>query len=191
MGRWEDGTRARLQAAAVALFERQGYGDTTTQEIAAAAGVTQRTFFRHFADKEEVLFGQDDELLSALLAGARGTDPSAAPAAVVRAGLLGLAGTLHPAREKLRLRAAVLRSDAALVGRDLAKQAGWTSALAGVLEERGVAADAARALAGTGAAAFRAAYEEWLADRRPLGLAERFDRVLAQVVRDLSALPGG
>lgn len=188
MARWEDGTRARLQAAAVELFARQGYGVTTTQQIAEAAGVTQRTFFRHFADKEEVLFGQDQHLLGVILDGAHGTGSGTAPALVVRAGLVALAEALQPARAELRVRAAVLASDASLVGRDLAKQAGWTTALAGVLEERGVGADRARALAGAGAAAFRVAYQQWLADRRTLRLAERFDRALTELAAELDAL---
>src|SRR4028119_1862792 len=81
VGRWQEGTRGRLQQAAVGLFVVHGYGATTTEQIAAAAGVTQRTFFRHFRDKEEVLFAGDDELLAALLGGARPGPDGAAPGA--------------------------------------------------------------------------------------------------------------
>ncbi len=191
MARWQGGTRDRLQGAALDLFARHGYAATTTSEIAEAAGVTQRTFFRHFADKEEVLFGADEELLAAVLDGARSAEPAADPALVVRAALRGLADVLQPAHAELRVRAAVLETDAALVGRDLAKQARWIAALAAGLEGRGVDPERAGALAGAGAAAFRAAYSRWLADRPGPDLAARVDRALTGVGRDLQGLPCG
>jgi len=48
--------RKRLQWAALELFRERGYEETTAAEIGAKAGVTERTFFRHFSDKREVLF---------------------------------------------------------------------------------------------------------------------------------------
>ena len=59
MSRWEEGTSARLSEAALELFASQGFDATTVEQIAAKAGVTARTFFRHFTDKEEVLFSGD------------------------------------------------------------------------------------------------------------------------------------
>jgi AcrR family transcriptional regulator len=56
MGRWEPDARARLMAAALDLFTERGFDATTAGDIADRAGVTERTFFRHFADKREVLF---------------------------------------------------------------------------------------------------------------------------------------
>ena len=63
MGRWEPDAKGRLRAAALELFVRQGYEQTTAAEIAEAVGLTERTFFRHFTDKREVLFDGSDELL--------------------------------------------------------------------------------------------------------------------------------
>jgi len=57
MGRWEPDSRGRLQEAALALYSERGFDQTTAAQIAARAGLTERTFFRHFADKREVLFG--------------------------------------------------------------------------------------------------------------------------------------
>ncbi|MET9176521.1 helix-turn-helix domain-containing protein, partial [Streptomyces misionensis] len=60
MGRWPGGTQERLQEAAIELFTERGYERTTVAEIATRAGLTERTFYNHFADKREVLFpGQD------------------------------------------------------------------------------------------------------------------------------------
>ena len=56
MGRWEPDARGRLAKAAMTLYADQGFDQTTVAEIAARAGLTERTFFRHFADKREVLF---------------------------------------------------------------------------------------------------------------------------------------
>ena len=63
-------TRAALIAVALDLFERQGYEATTIDEIAAAADVSPRTFFRYFATKEEVALGDDlgPEILRLLVA---------------------------------------------------------------------------------------------------------------------------
>src|ERR1700747_663150 len=57
MGRWEPDARGRLAKAAMELYAEHGFEQTTVAEIAARAGLTERTFFRHFADKREVLFG--------------------------------------------------------------------------------------------------------------------------------------
>lgn len=68
MAKKEDGVRSRLQGAALALFRERGHDRTTAAEIAARAGVTERTFFRHFPDKREVLFGGEAAVRAALTA---------------------------------------------------------------------------------------------------------------------------
>ena len=86
MGRWEPDARGRLMQAALELYGERGFEQTTVAEIAQRAGLTERTFFRHFADKREVLFsGEVDDLVLSALADAR---PSAAPidAIVLRPG---------------------------------------------------------------------------------------------------------
>ena len=63
MARWEPNARERLERAALALFTERGFDATTVAEIADRAGLTKSTFFRHFADKREVLFGGQDLLV--------------------------------------------------------------------------------------------------------------------------------
>src|SRR6478752_8535303 len=69
-------TRARLLAAALDLFARQGYDRTTVAEIAAAAGVTEMTFYRHFGSKDQLLL---DDPYDPLIAGAIGQQPTHLP----------------------------------------------------------------------------------------------------------------
>ena len=88
MGRWEPDSRGRLQEAALALYSERGFDQTTAAEIAARAGVTERTFFRHFADKREVLFGGSAILKERILAGVVG-----APKAEARSTPLPVAST--------------------------------------------------------------------------------------------------
>ncbi len=72
MGRWEPDSRGRLQEAALALYSERGFDQTTAAEIAKRAGVTERTFFRHFADKREVLFGGSALLRERIVEGVAG-----------------------------------------------------------------------------------------------------------------------
>ncbi|OEU91686.1 TetR family transcriptional regulator [Streptomyces abyssalis] len=65
-------TRERLAETALELFERQGFEQTTVGQIAAAAGVTEMTFFRHFPAKHQVLF---EDPYDALIADAVAAQP--------------------------------------------------------------------------------------------------------------------
>src|SRR5690242_7285084 len=62
MSRWERGAAQRLREAALELFVEHGFTAVTVPQITARAGLTTRTFFRHFADKREVLFAGEDAL---------------------------------------------------------------------------------------------------------------------------------
>lgn len=178
MGRWPGGARERLQEAALTLFAERGYSATTVDDIANLAGVSQRTFFRYFPDKEEVLFDADDHLTAVLVEGIRAAPADASARELVAAGLRALAVELQPRREVLRTRARVLASDIALQGRDLAKQARWRRLVADGATARGVPALTAALLAAAGAAALQEAYAGWLADTSRTTLVTRFDRAL-------------
>ncbi|WP_308206635.1 helix-turn-helix domain-containing protein [Paractinoplanes hotanensis] len=62
MGRWEPNAKSRLRQAAMDLYAERGFDQTTVAEIAERAGLTERTFFRHFTDKREVLFAGSERL---------------------------------------------------------------------------------------------------------------------------------
>src|ERR1700678_4489879 len=86
MARWEPDARGRLEKAAMELFEEHGYETTTVEGIAARAGLTERTFFRYFADKREVLFWGSGALLSVIVDGIAATPADTGPLeAVTRA----------------------------------------------------------------------------------------------------------
>lgn len=181
MPRSPEPTRERLVEAAFELFFQQGYGATTVDDIAARAGVTARTFFRHFPDKEEVLFAADDDLLPVILGVInRGVEPVVAE--VLMGQVLGaLADSLEGDRPVLRHRQRIIDSDVALTGRELAKQARWQPAIAAALVERGFAHRSADVLAAVGFALFRHTLHEWLAQDGGPTLRRRVDVALPGV----------
>src|SRR5476651_1917711 len=85
MGRWEPNARGRLEQAAMELFQELGYARTTVEGIAARAGLTERTFFRYFTDKREVLFSGSADLERSIVEGIGGAPKTMAPLDVVAA----------------------------------------------------------------------------------------------------------
>ncbi|HTX63209.1 MAG TPA: helix-turn-helix domain-containing protein, partial [Acidimicrobiales bacterium] len=112
MGRWQPDSRGRLQEAALALYAEKGFEQTTAAEIAARAGLTERTFFRHFADKREVLFGGSSLLRDRIVEGVSHAPPAEGPLESVARGLDAAAGMLGEARRDLsRQRHAVIAAN--------------------------------------------------------------------------------
>src|SRR5262245_2455418 len=107
MARWEPNARERLVDAALELFHERGYDRTTVEEIAARAGLTERTFFRYFADKREVLFGGSKDLERAITDGISGAPTAASPLDAV-VGALEAAAAHFPARRDYRARRALI-----------------------------------------------------------------------------------
>ncbi|MHA7274926.1 TetR family transcriptional regulator [Arthrobacter sp. HLT1-21] len=181
MPRWPEDSRRRLVDAALVLFDRDGYTATTVDDIAARAGVTARTFFRYFPDKDEVLFADDDELLPLML------DTIAASTGPVSAGtlmdqvLVSLAQTVEPARVSLRRRQQIIDSELSLTGRELAKQARWQKEIAAALVSRGFETTASAVLSSIGFALFRSQMLEWLEVEDGLSLADRVKIALPKV----------
>src|ERR1700730_15804958 len=87
MGRWEPNASGRLVQAALELYGERGFEQTTVAAIARRAGLTERTFFRHFADKREVLFWGAGELQALLVNAVANAPESVAPIDAVAAAL--------------------------------------------------------------------------------------------------------
>src|SRR5580700_9322679 len=139
MGRWEPDSRGRLERAALALFGERGFENTTVAEIAARAGLTERTFFRYFADKREVLFWGASSLQELLVDRLASAPDSAAPMDAVAVALEAVAVSFEPRRDYARKRQAVIVAHAELQERELIKLASLASATADALRRRGVA----------------------------------------------------
>src|SRR5215469_10819424 len=164
MGRWEPNARGRLAQAALTLYVEQGFERTTVAEIAARAGLTERTFFRHFADKREVLFYGMERLRGLLARAVADAPASAAPMELVGAAFEAAAAMLQENPERVRLRDAIVSANAELRERELIKLAALASAVAGALRDRGVPEPAASLAAETGAAVFKTAFARWISE---------------------------
>ncbi len=161
MGRWQPGATDRLVRAAIELFAERGYEEATVAEIAARAGVTERTFFRHFSDKREVLFAGGQALQDVIVAAAAAAPPDADPVEAAMQGVRAAGGVLEERREFARHRSAVIAANPELRERELMKLAAYGAALAGVLRARGVSEPAAVLAAELAMAVFRIAFERW------------------------------
>ena len=161
IARWEPNPRGRLEQAALELYVKRGFDDTTVAEIAKRAGLTERTFFRHFADKREVLFGGAGALEGLLVDAVVRAPESASPMDAVAAALDAASARLQERRDFARQRQAVIAANAELRERELIKLASLASAIAAALRRRGVKEPAASLTAEAGIAVFRVAVERW------------------------------
>ena len=181
MVRWAPDSRGRLEQAALALYGERGFENTTVAEIAQRAGLTERTFFRYFADKREVLFWGAGRLQESLVSAVLGAPDSAAPIDAVIAALEAAGAVFQEHREHSVRRQAVIAANAELQERELIKLAKLASALAGALHRRGVKEPTASLAAEAGITVFRIAYERWINDtsRRdlPQHIRESFDEL--------------
>jgi AcrR family transcriptional regulator len=162
MGRWQPDSRGRLQEAALALYAEQGFDQTTAAQIADQAGLTERTFFRHFADKREVLFGGSDLLQERIVGGVAGAPVTDGPLDAVVRGLDAAAAMLGEFRRDLaRQRHEVIAANPELHERELAKLAAYAAAVAAALRQRGVGEPQATFAAEAGMTVLRVAVERW------------------------------
>ncbi|WP_327667689.1 TetR/AcrR family transcriptional regulator [Streptomyces sp. NBC_00485] len=176
MGRWEPNARERLAKAALELYSERGYEQTTVAEIAKLAGLTERTFFRHYADKREVLFGGSSALQELFVNAVAEAPEAAAPIDAMAAGLAAVSEVFVDRREFARQRYAVVAAHAELQERELIKLASLSAALADALRGRGVTEPAASLTAEAGVAVFKVGFERWIAASK--------QRTMAQVVRE-------
>jgi AcrR family transcriptional regulator len=187
MGRWEPNARGRLEQAALELYSERGFAQTTVAEIAERAGLTERTFFRHFADKREVLFWGAGALQELLVETVAAAPEGVAPIDAVAAALHAAAEMLMQRREGARRRQAIIAANAELQERELIKLASLAAALAATLRERGVAEPAASLTAEAGIAVFKIAFERWTA----AGDQQQLSRLIEDSFDELRAVTAG
>ncbi|MFJ9821547.1 TetR/AcrR family transcriptional regulator [Streptomyces sp. NPDC101151] len=176
MGRWEPNARERLATAALQLYSERGYEQTTVAEIARRAGLTERTYFRHYADKREVLFDGSGALQELFVQAVAEAQESAVPIDAMAAGLDAVSAVFVDRRDHARQRQAVIVANAELQERELIKLASLSAALADALRVRGVAEPAASLTAEAGVAVFKIGFERWITATE--------ERTLSQLMRE-------
>jgi AcrR family transcriptional regulator len=190
MGRWQPDARGRLEKAAMELYRERGFDSTTVAEIAERAGLTERTFFRHYADKREVLFGGAGILEELLVSKAIGAPASMPPMEAIATALCEVATEIFEERRDFaRQRQVIIGANAELRERELIKLASLASALAGALRERGVGDPAASLAAESGIAVFKIAFERWTGQAGEESLAHFIRESMAEL-RLVTAGPG-
>ncbi len=182
MARWEPGARGRLQAAALELFAEQGFEKTTVDQIASRAGMNRRSFFHHFADKREVVFGGQDTDPELLTDTVRTQPDALGPLA---AALAGLRVAIAEPSEQFRGGAAVqvgalIAASPELQEREFAKRAHLAEQIAGALRERGTPEGAAAVSAWTAVAVFFVARNRWNQPGNERTLAAHMDEVATE-----------
>jgi AcrR family transcriptional regulator len=172
--------------AALELYVERGFEQTTVADIARLAGLTERTFFRYFADKREVLFWGSSTLQELIVNGVTSAPDGCAPMEAVAAGLEAGAELMQERREFARRRASVIAANAELHEREVMKLAVLGTAVARALRERGVKEPTASLTAEVGIAVFKVAFESWvkLANRRELS------RLIREAMDELSTITG-
>ena len=182
MSRWQPDARARLEAAALDLFVAQGFADTTVPQITARAGLTTRTFFRHFADKREVLFAGEGDVAALAARMIAEAPASLSPMQVIAGGLDAVAAAQFSAGiEALRLRKAIINSDDGLLEREMHKMAALSDALRSGFELRGVDPLTAALTAQVTTTVFGVSIGRWLASDGEIGLAELLHHTLGEL----------
>lgn len=173
--------RERLQRAGLELFAEHGFDGATTEQIAARAGVTERTYFRHFPDKREVLFASEDELreTTASALAAAPADLPALPA--LRHAFHDVVPLIERNRPLAELRAPIIRSSPALLEREHTKAAALVDLVAAGLIARGTSEREAVLCARIGIDAFSTAIRSWTPGRTDLH--DELDDTFTQVQR--------
>jgi AcrR family transcriptional regulator len=183
MARWQPGARERLQAVTLELFAEQGFEGTTVAEIASRAGLTERTFFRYFTDKREVLFTGQDTFEGMFVDQIAAAPPDTQPFAVVNRALQAVATDFFPPERQpfSRQRQTIIDANPGLRERELLKLTGLTSAMAAALRERGTPEPTALLVAECGMTIFRVAFARWVGGNDDHDLASIMDEVVAEL----------
>jgi AcrR family transcriptional regulator len=192
MARWEPDARGRLEKAAMELFQERGYVRTTVEDIAARAGLTERTFFRYFADKREVLFSGSKDLEKGIVDCIERTPRDVGPLDTVAAAVEAAGAELQDRRDLrfVRARYALVTKHAELQERELIKLASLAVAVTKALHARGVSEPAASLAAEAGIAVFKVGFERWLSEKKPQDFAAHI-RAALDALKGIAAEGGG
>lgn len=171
----------------MALYLERGYDDVTVAEIAPSAGLTKRTFFRHFADKREVLFAGAQAFQDGVVVAVTDAPDDAAPIDIVVRAVAAGGAQLAQYREFARGRRDLIASSAHLQERELIKMASWTNAVAKALHHRGTSPLQASLTAHAGVAAFTTAYDRWIDSDSAADLAALVDHSLHELRQAIRA----
>ncbi len=159
-------TAAQLEQVALQLFVERGFDATTVDDIAAAAEVSRRTFFRYYASKEDVLLADHPKNLAALREALAARPASEPILTALREALMSLSGPYEEDRERVLRRAKLMRTTPSLQARSLMLQREWEQAVCEMVAEHlGVDAQGdlrPAVVAATMLGATRAAFSMWL-----------------------------
>lgn len=167
--------------AAMELFAERGFEQTTAGDIAERAGVTERTFFRHFADKREVLFDGSKTMERTAHDAILAAPADLAPLDAALAGMVAAGGLLEDRRDHIVRRSQIVAANPSLHERELLKLAALTDATAEALRTRGVAEPTANLAAHSAVTVFQVAFARWVAAEERPGFA-------AYIAADAAAL---
>jgi AcrR family transcriptional regulator len=155
-------TAEAIVAGALELFEERGFDRTTIEQIAASAEISRRTFFRYFADKEELFFAEDERLLEVVEETLDGAPAGESVLELARRATRALAAHSAADPERRLARERLIAVTPALQARRMAKTLRWERAIADRLIERGSTEQEALLVPKLALACFQAAYERWV-----------------------------
>jgi AcrR family transcriptional regulator len=164
MGRWEPDARGRLEKAAMELYVERGFDETTVAAIAKRAGLTERTFFRHYADKREVLFAGAALLQQLFVTTVTDAPPDMPPVEAAMTGVVAGGVLIQERRAFACQRYEIIAANTELQERELIKLASLSAALAATLRRRGVSEHPGDLAAEVAIVVFKIGFERWVAD---------------------------
>ena len=171
-----DRTRTALRLAGLELFASDGFDSVTVDQIAERAGVSRRTFFRHFRNKDDVLFLYEQRYFANFSTIIRGLPPSVADIDAICVTFAALAPRTAHGREAQQLYREAVASSAVLRGREQGPISADQDIVAGAIADRhGLAEpdDRCHLLAMIGVGTYKMAFNKWLDGSPPGDLARR------------------
>ena len=182
-GRKRVTSRAELEHAAFDLFDRLGFDRTTVDDIAAAAGIGRRTFFRYFPSKNDLPWGNFDEELDRMRVRLKSSPPQVPLMDAIRVAIVDFNRIAPEQVPRHRRRMELIFRTPALQAHSTLRYAAWREVIAEFAAERtgqqpGALAPRTIAYAALGVAL--AAYEQWL-ETRDADLGDMLDTAMRQL----------